>query len=208
MIPPETREILEDLRDDLETLHFKWALHKELFQSGAHAALLSQAARAFFQTVEESIRNDIVMAICRLGDPARTLGGDAVSFGALAARCDKIPNLEHRLTAFQAACGPVRRYRNRRFGHNDRGAFIKPRAELLPGIECTQVDEILRLADQVLSAVYQEFTGGHRAIGLNESNAARALIRRLEVILARDQRYSDGGNLSEGGATPSGGTIA
>jgi AbiU2 len=180
MIPQEIRDLLESLRDDLVVLVTKWALHKELFGDAANAALLSRVAATFFQTIEESLRNDTVLAICRLGDPSRIFSRDAFSLAALVSKCDEIPNLEHRLTAFQSACGPVRRYRNRRLAHNDLAAVIRPRAELLPGIAAGQIDEIVRLAGQVLNAVYENFTGARIEFEPAHAAVARELIQRLQ----------------------------
>src|SRR5262245_8626972 len=117
-MPEEIRGLCTRLSEDVAILHLKWSYYLELFGSPENTALLSDTARAFFQVVEESIRNDMIMAICRLSDPSRTLGGDSLSFATLAAQCSDVPRVEDLLTAFQAACGPVRRYRNRHLGHN------------------------------------------------------------------------------------------
>jgi hypothetical protein len=183
-IPHEIRELFESLCADLASLHAKYALHQELFQSGENTALLSQLARPFSQIIAESLRNDITMSICRLSDPSRTLGGDAVSLATLVSTCEKIPKLEHLLTAFQSACGPVRRYRNRRLAHNDTRAIIVPRAELLPGIEGAEIDEILRLARHVLNAVSECFTGEALNFEPAQAAAAGGLIECLKRALA------------------------
>ncbi len=73
-IPEEIRDACADLRNDVAMLHVKWSFYLELFQEPENAQLLSNLARAFFQTVEESLRADMIMSICRLSDPSRCAG--------------------------------------------------------------------------------------------------------------------------------------
>src|SRR5436309_8035775 len=112
-IPEAIRDVCARLCEDAAILHLKWSSYLELFGSPESAVVLSETARACFQIIEESLRNDIVLSICRLSDPSRTLGGDSGSLATLVARCSDLPRVEDLLMAFQAACGPVRRYRNR-----------------------------------------------------------------------------------------------
>jgi hypothetical protein len=67
--------------------------------------------------------------------------------------------VEHLLTAFQAASGVVRAYRNRHVPHNDVSAIIRPHEPLLPGVGRAQIEEILQLAALVLRAVSRHLGG-------------------------------------------------
>jgi hypothetical protein len=160
-------------------LHLKWSYYLELFGSRENAAVLSATAGAFFQTIAESLRTDLVVSICRLSDPSRTLGGDELSLASLVARCGDAPRAEDLLTAFQAACGPVRRYRNRHLGHNELDAIIPPSVDLLPDAGRPEVDEILRLAAGVLRAVSQHVSSGDFTFPPAPTGGARDLIDRL-----------------------------
>jgi hypothetical protein len=72
-MPEEIRALCTGLCRDVAALHLKWNSYLELFGNPEAAALLSDTAPAFFQIVAESLRNDIVQSICRLGDPSRAL---------------------------------------------------------------------------------------------------------------------------------------
>ncbi len=61
------------------------------------------------------------------------------------------------LKDFLEACKPVRRYRNKRVGHNDLNTTIKPHDNPLPGIGRKHIDRIVQLAEQILNLVYQRF---------------------------------------------------
>jgi hypothetical protein len=154
----EIREIGAVLCRDVAALQLKWETYLGLFGDPEVVDLLSETAPAFFHVVAESLRNDIVQSICRLADPSRSLGPGAASMATLVARCTDVPRVEDLLTAFQAACGPVRRHRHRHLGHEDPGARIEPRQDLLPDVGRTQIDEILILAGGILKAMHRYYS--------------------------------------------------
>jgi hypothetical protein len=156
-IPEEIRDICADLCDDVTILHVKWTFYRELFTFRANTDLLSAVARAFFQTVEESLRIDLLTTICRLSDPNRELGRVNLSFASLLGKCANLPRVDYLVTAFQAGCGSVRLYRNRYVGHNDLEADLTPKADFLPGVSFAQIDEVLRLAHEILRIIYAQY---------------------------------------------------
>jgi hypothetical protein len=138
--------------------------------------------------VEESLRHDIVLSLCRLSDPSRTLGGDNPSLATLVAQCGDIPRVEDLLTAFQAACGPVRRYRHRHLGHNDPDALITPREHVLPDVDPSQIDEILQLAGGILRAVFADDSAGDPLVEPAHAGSAADLIQWLSGARERPGR--------------------
>ena len=184
-IPAEIRDLGTRLRDDLARLRLKWSYYRELFGTMENARLLTDTARACFQMVEESFRHDIVLSLCRLSDPSRTLGGDNPSFATLVAHCGDIPRAEDLLTAFQAACGPLRRYRHRHLGHNDPEAGITPRERVLPDVDPSQIDEILQLAGGILGAIFGHFAAGDPLAEPVHAGSAADLIHWLNLVRER-----------------------
>jgi len=157
-IPEEIRAACADLCDDVAMLHLKWKFYRELFQSRENAQLLSARALALFQTIEESLRTDILATLCRLSDPSRTLAQVNLSFAILLGKCADVPKVDNLVTAFQAACGNVRFYRNRYLPHNDLKCALSPRENLLPGVSPAEIDEVLQLAREILLTIYKHFT--------------------------------------------------
>jgi hypothetical protein len=156
-IPEEIRDICADLCDDVTALHVKWSFYRELFATRENTDALSNLARAFFQTVEEALRTDLLTTICRLSDPNRSLGRVNLSFAPLVGKCADLPRVDDLVTAFQAACGNVRLYRNRYVGHNKLSDPIEPAADLLPGVSLSQIDEILHLGREILRTIYAHY---------------------------------------------------
>jgi hypothetical protein len=182
-MPEEVLAICKGLCRDVAAVHRKWDTYLGLFASAEVAALLSDTAPGFFQVVAESLRNDIVHSICRLGDPSGSLGPDNPSLATLVARCHDVPRVEDLLTAFQAACGPVRLYRHRHLGHEDPGERIEPRDQLLPDVGRVRIDEILLLAGAVLSAVLRYESAGDPDLRPSTVGGVGELTRRLRQTL-------------------------
>jgi hypothetical protein len=180
-LPAETRDLAMRLREDLARLRLKWSYYRALFDGLENARLLSDTARAFFQMVEESFRHDMIVSLCRLSDPARTPDRDHASLATLVAQCEGIPRLEHLLTALQAACGPVRRYRHRHLEHNDPDALIVPRQELVPDVDRPQIDEILQLGEGILQAVFSREPAADPGFQPAHAGSASDLIQWLSI---------------------------
>ncbi len=186
-IPEEIRDACADLCDDVAMLDVKWSFYLELFQEPENTRLLSNLARAFFQTVEESLRADMLMTICRLSDPTPSLAGVNLSFAILLGKCPDLPKVDKLVTAFQAACGNVRLHRNRYITHNDLASAVNPKENLLPGVGRPQIDEILRLASEILRAVYGHYADVAPAFPPAYSGGARELcdwIKQAQEVLA------------------------
>jgi hypothetical protein len=179
-IPEEIRDVCAELYHDIVALHRKWHVHVNLFQDRENAQLLSSVARSFFQTVEESLRNDLVLSLCRLSDPTRSLARVNLSFAVLLGSCADVPKVDNLITAFQAACGNLRRYRNRYLGHVDLAFEIDPYDELLPGISRSQIDEIIGLAREILRTVYNHYAGVNLTFDRPDPAGVLELIGRLK----------------------------
>jgi hypothetical protein len=129
-LPDNIRNIFMRLCQDVYSLRSKWEFYLDLFDSKENAELISELARASFQIIEESLRNDMIMAICRLSDPSqsspKSKKKDNLSLCTLFEQLDgpnKAPKL---LENFLVACESVRQFRNKLVGHNDLKTRIKP----------------------------------------------------------------------------------
>jgi len=99
-----------------------------------------------------------------------------LSFAILLGKCADLPKVDNLVTAFQAACGNLRLYRNRYIAHNDLGSVINLKEDLLPGVGRSQIDEILRLAREILRAVCGHYANVDLEFQSAHSGGARELI--------------------------------
>jgi len=160
-LPENIREIFKSVHEDVIWLQCKWDLYLGLFSSEENTDLLSDLAQTSFKVIEESLRSDITMAISRLGDPSRYKIKDKIftnlSIETIIEKSGTIKNATSLLQDFRSASKSVREHRNKSVGHNDLDTAIRPTDNPLPGIGRSQVDEILRLAWQILNVIYQNF---------------------------------------------------
>ncbi len=159
-VPENIRETFMWLCQDVAALQSKWDFYLELYGKEENTALLSELASWSFNIVEESLRNDMTMAICRLSDPSVTLRKENLSLATLVENCFDVPGLDSRLAEFHAACEPVTTWRNKDVGHKDFSTVIHPRENPLPGINRSQIDQILVLASDILQRVCLYYTRG------------------------------------------------
>lgn len=188
-LPEDIREIFMWLCQDVASLQNKWGFYLGLFADQKNAALLSDLARASFQIIEETLRNDMTMSICRLSDPPRSMGKDNLSLPALAQQCDDVDSVSELLKDFLDACKPVRQYRNKRVGHNDLNTTIKPRDNPLPGIGRSQIERILQLASAILNTIYQRYVDGELYFTPLQVGGADDLIYWLKI--AKEHRTEE-----------------
>jgi len=156
-LPDDIRDIFMWLCQDVAALYYKWHFYLELYSEEENTALLSYLAQSSFNIIEESLRSDLTMSICRLRDPAYSVGKENLSLSTLAQKCSEIDEVDELLKEFQDACQPIRQYRNKRVGHNDLNTTIKPRDNPLPGIGRRDIDNILALASRILNVIYKNY---------------------------------------------------
>jgi hypothetical protein len=194
ILPEDIREIFMWLCQDVASLHLKWRFYLELFGSEDATRLLSELVLGSFKVIEESLRMDMAMSICRLSDPPATGRHENLSFRTLAEACDGIGSVSELLGCFLTACEPVRAYRNKRVGHNDLITVIKPNENPLPGIGKRQIDEILDLAGRILKAIYLHLVGSDSGLSFEPFviGGADELLRLLrQAKQARETRVGD-----------------
>ena len=187
-LPEDIREIFMWLCQDVASLQNKWSFYLGLFSSQENAALLSDLARSSFQIIEESLRDDMTMAISRLSDPPRSKKGkDNLSLKTLVQQCGRADSVLELLMDFIGACEPVRKYRNKRVGHNDLNTTIKPRDNPLPGVGRGQIDRVLQLASAILNTIYQRFVDGELIFAPIQIGDADTLIYWLKMAKEHDE---------------------
>ena len=78
-LPADIREIFMWLCQDVAWLDRKWIFYLGLFGKPENYAVMDASPPAF-NLIEESLRTDMTMAICRLSDPIASCGRDNLNF--------------------------------------------------------------------------------------------------------------------------------
>ena len=153
-LPEDIREIFVWLCQDLISLQDKWRFYTDLFSSEENTSLLSELALSSFRIIEESLRNDMTLAICRLSDPARSSGKANLSVRTLTQNYSNVEIIRNLVHDFIKACQPVRELRNKNVGHNDLNTRIEPIDNPLPGIKKSQIVSIINLTEKILKSIF------------------------------------------------------
>jgi hypothetical protein len=180
-LPEDVRPMFQDLCQDLTSLHGKWRFYLELFSDHNTVDLLNDVAMASFQMVEESLRSDITMSICRLCDPAKSRGQNNLSINVLVEKFSEVPGLLQLRDDFQSCCAPVRQYRNKRVGHNDLKAALQPHDTPLPNVTRPTIDSILSAAAKLVNHVYRFHTNGELCFEPFDSGGGTDLVFWLKI---------------------------
>jgi len=193
-LPEDVRPVFQNLCQDLASLHGKWRFYLELFSDRDTVGLLNNVAMASFQMLEESLRSDITMSICRLCDPAKSCGQNNLSINVLVEKFSKVPGLSQLWDDFQRQCEPVRQYRNKRIGHNDLSAALQPHDNPLPNVTRPTIDSILSEATKLVNQVYRfhTHTNGELCFEPFDSGGGKDLVFWLKSAWNRDQEERSG----------------
>ncbi len=131
-IPKTAREPFRIIRGEVEELHFRWELFKQVYEGDkGRLDLLHASAANFFHRLYFIMLDDLVLGICRLMDPPQGPGGaERLSLPLLVQRFRPIgpptfvAKLDARLRAIRMAYEPLRQHRIMRIAHSDLGTQL------------------------------------------------------------------------------------
>ena len=191
-MPSAVSEIHEKLRREVVFLYTKSQWFKKLYCTDDETVqLLDSAASFFFLVYSEMLRDDIIMTVCRLTDPAKTKVKKAMKNNLTVKYLVEIippadralqSSLRSLLTCLDSHCQPFRKHRNLRIGHCDFEVRLKRSASLLPDIGLDDVDQALGSIAAVLNAVEMHYCGNEQSYkkGVYGSGNAEDLIKFIK----------------------------
>jgi hypothetical protein len=162
-MPEPIRVLFVELVGDVVQLHHIWEFMSELFAKPENASLLNEMVPAAGRLIGQALEDSMIMAACRLSDKLWT-GQDNLTLERLAKACSEIPGLEQLCKDFYTTTSPFRAHRNKRIGHDDLGTAVKPHENPLPGINKSQVEEMLKLASKILKTVHGRYSRAELAV--------------------------------------------
>ncbi|AZO68939.1 MULTISPECIES: AbiU2 domain-containing protein [unclassified Mesorhizobium] len=159
--------IYAELVQELSQIHLVWDQYKILFGTKkSRVDLLNEAAGSFFRIVQDSIFDQVLLAISRLTDRPTVAGHQTLTVRRLA---DIIPDT----TVANAVRAKVdlavkaeefcRDWRNNRIGHNNLDQRINPSARPLQDATRIKVDAALNALADVLNLVAAHYLDSETA---------------------------------------------
>ena len=192
--PDDSGELAHWLWSDIAHLHMNWSNYRRLFGTDQTTIdLLNAIASSYFSMTERVLRQDTIMRICRITDPAfsdRAHKQPNASLPQLLLQTSEslpanvVTELDTSLHSLDELSDPIRALRNKRFAHSDANEVLL-RAEPLPGISRLQVENVLDGIRQTFAIFEQHYIRSTTAFEhVIHTNDARKLIFHLRQVSA------------------------
>jgi hypothetical protein len=125
-LPPAIGEVFEELNYQINWLHAKWIVYRQLFgYSERRIELLNECASACFRILHDALIGEIHVTLCKLTDPANSRKDENLSLEQLQKRLeaqskdDLVNNLRTLLDDLKRKCEPIRLRRHKQLAHLD-----------------------------------------------------------------------------------------
>jgi len=150
--------MLSQLELEFAQIKYRWRTHSELFGEDEKVALLNRCGGKVFALLQGLLVYDTLAAICRLCDPARSMGQENNSIlnqyekrkGDLSP--SDIKEIDNLLPVLEGKMNNIRLLRNKVISHNDLG--IAEYAIKLPDVTYGEVDEVIDLIKIILNKIF------------------------------------------------------
>jgi hypothetical protein len=165
VLPVEIRDIFMWLCQDVASLAHKLDTYRGLFGTPENLGLLHDTGRDAFRVIEESLRVDMAMLICRLSDPQFSFAPkgkkpkpgkkskENLTFASLEEFFEDDDRLKSLIAEFNGACEPIRKHRDKLIANSDLNTRLKPDENLLPLVGRSEVEVIVERAGKILNRV-------------------------------------------------------
>lgn len=191
--------IFEALDMEITGLHIRLKMYRQLFDRGSsRIELLNDSASNFFVDLHRILVDDIILAICRITDPAQTSGRSNMTLEQLetVARSEGELALTSKLRAtlvtIHALRKPFLQHRYRRVAHRDMQRFLAPKANPLPNITVPMMITIVESTASCLTVFQEHF---NEPVTIRDfivtPNDADVLVERLKSGAVFDELRRD-----------------
>ena len=141
----EHSELLSAIEREFIQLRYRWAIFGQLFDSGQdNVDLLNKSGSNVFQLLQKLIIDDVMMSLCRLSDPPKSMGHENASLRNLISKLEQeLPStsrekIDAKLTELTEHLGKVTILRNKALSHTDMTHALN--TEMLPRPTYDEID--------------------------------------------------------------------
>lgn len=161
-MPTSVGELYYALFNEVTWLHLKWKDFRALFAySPERVELLNRVAPTFFHGLQQMVWEDVLLHLCRLTDPASTMGKANLTLRRLA---DSIPDsdlcseVQALIKSVKERTKFARDWRNRRLAHKE---LATSDAKPLEEASRRHVEEALAAIRQVMNCIEKHYQKSH-----------------------------------------------
>jgi hypothetical protein len=191
-MPAPLGEIHYALHNEVAWLHVKWKNYRALFARDQETIdLLNAAAPAFFHALQRMMWEDVLLHLCRLTDPPKSVGRDNLTVRRLPDTTPD-PNLQNQVRPLVDDVNQrtqfARDWRNRRLAHRELPPTSGQAAQPLASISRQQIEDALGAIRRTMNCIEQHYL--HAPVSYEHSVEA---LGGVESLLARLRKSVQGG---------------
>jgi|ERR1035441_347546 hypothetical protein len=203
-IPRHLRDLFSSLLGEVSWIREQWQMYETLYGREDHCNLLNKSAPMFFYMVDYLFIDGFILALSRLGDPAKqTIKKQTVENFTLeqlllrldrTAQADLIQKLKPLLADYQSKCAAIREQRRKRVAHADFNTKMEADKHPLPDVSRQVIEGALMAAEDYLNRVECYFSGIDCSPSRNilTPDTAHTLLDRLYKAVAYDKLHAEG----------------
>ena len=190
-MPPEVEYAFEQVDQEVIRLHSDWKIFLELFGGKERVELLNETAPYYFVVTQAALVDSIILAACRLTDPAETRGGQDENLtierliDLVSDDLDDQPiasKLREQKHEIERRAEPLRNLRNKSLAHNDLAVVMEE--ELLPNVSRSEIDELLNAFGKLMNTVSGYYSDPETLYGEAEHlDGTKSLLAYLQMGL-------------------------
>jgi hypothetical protein len=199
-LPSTIEEVFEELKNEINWLHAKWIIYRQLFgHSERRIELLNECASTCFRIMHDSLLGEVQVTISKLTDPARSKKDENLSLEQLQERievqgqADLVITLRNLLDDLQNKCKDIRMRRHKQLAHIDLNTALQINLNPLPGISRQMIEETLEVIREYMNTIerhYKKSETGYQHFLMSFSDG-EALISILKYGLRYEELIED-----------------
>ncbi|MHC4060173.1 MAG: AbiU2 domain-containing protein [Planctomycetota bacterium] len=193
-------EVYEALQREIQEIHVRWKLYRQLFaQNQTRFDLMSEIAATFFSRLYYILLDDVLLGIGRMTDPPKTGRNKNLSIYYLNEVLiqdgfnELSKGLEEKIARLNTKIKPFRNYRDKKLAHADLAIRLKTGHKPLTGISREQIEFVLGGLRAVLNDVqiyFEDVSTGYEHVVTQKD--ANTLIDALKYsYIFRQLMYED-----------------
>ncbi len=161
-MPRPLGELYLSLRDELTWVHLKWIDFLDFFGKKDRVTMWNEVAPALFAHLQRALWEDVLLHLCRLTDPPKSMGHPNLTFQRLP---PLVPDHSLRVKVKQFVDADVavaqfaRDWRNRRFAHKELPSYDGSPSKPLATASRRHVEDALLPMREAMNAIQLHFMG-------------------------------------------------
>jgi len=154
----EHKDLLNAIEREFIQLGYRWQLFCQLFDSGQkNVDLLNKSGSNVFQLLQKLIIDDVMMALCRLSDPDRSMGKENASIRNMLKKVsaelsdEDNREIDAKLSELKEHMNKISILRNKAISHTDYEHALN--TELLPRPTYDEIENSMKAIERALNII-------------------------------------------------------